>query len=465
MMFRRGRKVALWTALILGVAFRVVGAVANTQANDDHMEVIRVLSNERRIPAPDEFWESFQPLLYHATVASALIALPDVPTSIETTVAQGISCVAGLLTLFLLSTSVRRLPVSEPVADVAIALASLNPALISTSIQATNDAFVILFVTVGLAGGYAFFRSGSLQAFAAMTSGALLASIAKGNGLVLVIAVIITFVGALQRSASPRRMLAGYAVIFTVVFVALVPSAGGYLSRHARMGSAFAIAYAPAPPPDLLRETFDRRPGITSIVHGFLTLRVGSLLEDPLLEAERRSPDAGEFPRHRTSMWSLLYGGAHSVHYAYYPRSWRIRQVLAEWLVRTTVVLGLLPTMVLTIGLTRGGVDLARQAFRRDRPHDWSADLLLALAAAGYLAFVAVYGYRYRDFATMKAIFVCPGALAFLTFLVRELERPGGQWRTKCLKTAYASAWLLCAAYVADVGALVYALARHTTAS
>src|SRR6185436_14972811 len=103
-----------------------------------------------------------------------------------------------------------------------------------------------------------------------------------------------------------------------------------------------------------------------------------SLLDDPLLEAEIRTPEAGEFPRHRTSLWSLLYGGAHSVHYAYYPPAWRVPQGLAERLVRITVLLALLPTMVLVIGLARGALDAASQGLRTVRRPDWSADLLLA---------------------------------------------------------------------------------------
>ena len=162
-------------------------------------------------------------------------------------------------------------------------------------------------------------------------------------------------------------------------------------------------------------------------------------------------------------MWSLLYGGAHSVHYAYYPRAWRVPPTLAEWLVRTTVVLGLLPTLLLMVGVTRGGIDVVRQVFRTGRRDDWSAQLLLVIAAGGYLTFVALYGYRYRDFATMKALFICPAALAFLTSFARELERPGGPRRAKYLEAAYASTWLLCGAYIADVGTLVYWLVSQTT--
>jgi hypothetical protein len=56
----------------------------------------------------------------------------------------------------------------------------------------------------------------------------------------------------------------------------------------------------------------------------------------------------------------------------------------------------------------------------------------------------------------MKAIFVCPAALAFLTWFLRELERPA----TLFSSVARASAWLLCVAYALDVGALIYWLSR-----
>src|SRR5262245_29724913 len=118
----RFRKAAVRAAVIAGVQLRVLGAAVNTEANVDHMEVIRVIAHERRIPTHYEFGEGFQPLLYHMTVASALIALPPLSPVAETRVAQGISCAAGLRTLFIVTTFVRRLGVSERVAALAIAM-------------------------------------------------------------------------------------------------------------------------------------------------------------------------------------------------------------------------------------------------------------------------------------------------------------------------------------------------------
>ena len=458
MTWRRWRKAAVWSAIVVGVLLRVAGAIVNTQANDDHLEVIRVLANERRIPAPDEFWESFQPPLYHMTVAAALIARPSRSPGIDITIAQEISCAAGLLTLFVLIVFIRRLEVSEANADLAIALTSLNPALISTSIQATNDAFVILFVTVGLAAGYEYFRRGGTGAFVVMTAAVLLACVTKGNGLVLAIAVTATFASTLLRPSSPRSRIAGHAAVFAFAFALVVPVAGGYVARHNTMGSAFAISQPPAPPPDFFTEGAEKRPGIKSIVGGFFTFRLVNMLEDPLIQVETERPSGETYPKHRTSMWSLLYGGTHSVHYAYFPPTWQLPPERATWLVRLTLLCALLPTLVLMIGVTRGGIDSVTRAFHATQ-RNRNADMMLVLAATGHLAFVAVYGYRYRDFATMKAIFVCPAALGFLTWFVRELERPATGAYGFFMKAARASAWLLCLAYAVDVGALIYWLA------
>ncbi len=451
------RRGALVAALVLGVVFRVVGAVVNTEANDDHMEVIRVIAHERRMPAATEFWESFQPPLYHATAAAVLAAFPPLAAVREVQVAQGLSCLAGLAALAILLTVIRALPVSPDTKALVGSLVSLNPALISTSIQATNDAFVILFATLALAGGSWFFRRVGARPFVVMTTGVVLACVSKGNGLVLAVAVALTFGLALVAASTRTVRLAMFCALALVVWAATIPVAGGYLSRRAEMGSAFATNMAISPPPALLSHTTDKRPGITSVASGFFTFRILSMLADPLIEGPQQ--DDG-YPRHRTSMWSLIYGGAHSVHYAYFPRSWRVDTTLAEWIVRGVAVLALLPTTMLACGLLLGIVRITQSIINATSSAVRSGDVLFALTAAGYFAFVAVYGYRYRDFSTMKGIFVCPAALAFTVFLSQALERPGGRVWTGLTRAARASAAALCVAYAADVGVLLWWLLR-----
>jgi hypothetical protein len=444
-------------AMALGVLFRIAGALVNTESNDDHMEVIRVIAHEGRIPAPDELWESFQPPLYHLTAAAVLRALPGLTAIDEVKVAQAVSCAAGVLTLAVCIAFFRTAQFTPRATGLITALVSLSPALISTSIQATNDAFVILFATLALAAGHRFFLSGGSNAFAVMVAGVVLACLAKGNGLVVALSVLIVIVAALAgASPIPRRRFWALAVAGVILFVAIVPTAGGYAERRARMGSAFAINMSPAPSPGLFEESVAGRPGITSVADGFFTFRFIDMLEAPLIEPPSDATGTVAYPRHRTSLWSLLYGGANSVHFAYYPESWRLPTGIASWMVRVVLVLALLPAFLMAAGMTRGAVAVTREALRPARGSDWASRLLFALAAFGTLAFIVVYGYRYRDFATMKAIFICPAVLAYVFWFGREVQRRGRPFAAAVRRAAFVSAVLLCFAYVADVGLLLY---------
>jgi hypothetical protein len=154
--------------LIVGVALRVLLALVNLEANDPHLPVIRAIAFEHRFPTHEQEWEGFQPKLYHTTAALVWRLLPTRDPYALTRAAQGVSCAAGVLTLLVVlrllrflgamregtrcAQSERGLPLSGAVAFAAVAL---NPALVGTSAQATNDAFVILFASLTLYSGRA----------------------------------------------------------------------------------------------------------------------------------------------------------------------------------------------------------------------------------------------------------------------------------------------------------------------
>lgn len=443
-------------ALVVGVALRLVGAAVNTAANDDHMDVIRAMAYERRVPAAGEFWESFQPPAYHLAVAGMLVAVSSAPSSRDVTVAQAMSCAAGLGTLMVLVWFIGRLGLSVWTRSVGVAFVSLNPALVSASVQATNDAFVIFFGTVALAAGYRFFRVPRMWSFLVMTASVLLACLSKGNGLAIAGAALLACGAAIVHPHGSRRMAVASGAILLVAIGAVVPTLGGYLARRTQLGSALAINQEPAPPPRFFEETFVKRPGITSVVHGFLTFRLFDMLRQPLVELPDDERNAQGYPRHRTSFWSLLYGGTHALQYPYYPEAWRVDRPLADWLVRAALVLGLLPGFVLVLGVTRGVVAAVRGLTGgANGATVVLPDALLAIAAVGAVAFLAAYGYRYRDFATTKAIFLCPSVLALVAWFCRELDCPGGVWHGKVLlPAARVSAVLLCLTYAVD-GALL----------
>ncbi|MCZ6755834.1 MAG: phospholipid carrier-dependent glycosyltransferase, partial [Gemmatimonadetes bacterium] len=190
------RRVTL-AILLLAVLLRALLVIANVQANDDHLGVIRIIAHEHRFPEPHEDREAFQPKLYHTTVAAVLQILPALPMQIEYRVAQAVSAAAGIATLLVLLAFLKRFELSERARLWTFGLVALNPKMISTSIQATNDAFVILFASAAIFAAWRFFSSGTTASLAATTGFAILAAISKGNGLVLAIAVVCLFLGLL----------------------------------------------------------------------------------------------------------------------------------------------------------------------------------------------------------------------------------------------------------------------------
>jgi len=372
--------------------------------------------------------------------------------ALQKRVAQFVTCIAGVATLFVLLGFLRSLPLTERSRGVAFAVVALNPKMIATSIQATNDAFVILFATIALAAGHRFFRNFSSRAFAVMTVATLLACVSKGNGLVIAVAIACTFVVALLRPPVSRHRILGFAALMLVAFVATVPALGGYWSRYQQGKNPFAVNQDPAPPPHFIQETFDKRPGITSIVKGYLTFRLADMLVNPEVDM---ADGSGAYPLHRTSFWSLLYGGAHSFHYEYDPENWRSRNPVVLWLLRAIWVLALIPTAMLAIGLLRGIRQVVNAAFGFVSGIKWNAEFLLAVTALGYIGFAMAYGYRYRDYATMKPIFLYPAMVPFIGYYAGELERVTSRGRRLMGKLAYGSATLLVAAYTTEAAILM----------
>src|SRR5688572_29094021 len=133
----------------LGVFLRVTLALINWEANDDHLSVIRIIADENRIPDKDEVDEAFQPQLYHTVVAAVWKTVPTQSHPMRIRIAQLVSCIAGLITLvlvmhFIMSES----ELSAKVRFISFSLVALNPKLIGINAQATNDSFVILFVSL-----------------------------------------------------------------------------------------------------------------------------------------------------------------------------------------------------------------------------------------------------------------------------------------------------------------------------
>jgi hypothetical protein len=192
----------------------MVLATVNPEANDNHIEAISVIADEIRIPDRGEFWEAFHPKLYHVTVVALWRALPIASPRIRIRSAQLVSCAAGIVTLWTALVFLRReADVSAKVRCLLLALIALNPGLIGINTQATNDSFVILFVSLALFSGYRFFAGLGCKDFGWMTLSAILAGISKGNGLVVFLAILGVFAVAFLRLPNGSQLARGCAFI------------------------------------------------------------------------------------------------------------------------------------------------------------------------------------------------------------------------------------------------------------
>jgi hypothetical protein len=139
-----------------------------------------------------------------------------------------------------------------------------------------------------------------------------------------------------------------------------------------------------------------------------------------------------DYPLHRTSLWSQLYGRAHFVHFDAWPPSWQLPSgpswQWATWLVRNLgrliFLYALLPTILLVAAVWERIVSAMRWMLSGGKePHTRLGDWLLDFSVFGYIAFIIVYSLRYRDFSVMKAIFIFPGLFGFLMLFTHKCDQ------------------------------------------
>jgi hypothetical protein len=469
---RHVRKALLASVVVLGVVSRLGLALVNEEANDRHLPVIRIIAFEHRFPAWDEKWEAFQPKLYHLTAALVWRAMGSGSSrSALVRAAQLVSCAAGVLTLLVVVRFLRERAVSDRARIAVIALAALNPGLVGMSAQATNDAFVILFGSLTVYYGVRFFtrwRGGDLVGVGVAS---LLAGVSKGNGLVVIVAVLATcaLVFARPRVAAAhggRRAALAYGLGFALLVIPAVAFIGPYAGYQRRFGTPFVTNMRESPPPHLFRQTAAERPGLTSLADGLLTFRLLDLLEHPA-----STSDPTTYPTHRTSLWTRVYAQNFSIRFERCPPSWASTSRIVENLTRTLFLLGLVPIALLAAGAASAVRDVARGWLtggdagrspegREGPPEPWPATALLVLTAAGYLAFVALYSVRVRDYSTMKQIFVLPGLLGFVAFTATGIDRvaagaAGSRRATFLGRAATAGVLLVALASAVDVALLI----------
>ena len=462
---------------LVSLLLRLGLTLVNRQANDSHMEVVSLIIKTNSLPTMNDCGECLQPKLFHSTTATIIEALGLAHADVGTLwlVAQLINFFAGLITLAIVWVFLIKIPFKNNLLKLlAFALTALNPALIGINSQATNDTFVILFSTLALYFTYLFCQKQIIGTFLLITLFTLLGIASKENGWVTAIAIFIV----LLTLAYTRKLPFKQAMLFSTAFLVMVPiltildPISQYIVNYQKYGTPipfnvprprlpYLAAYTPGCEPQKINpRNVYCRPGILSVKSGFFTFDFTALLEHPRNEGLSEG-----YPTFQTSFWTFMYAGAHSIHFNNFPDTWRTTGDEGFTIARGIFVLALLPTILILIGFAIEGFLLFKGVFRRDPElTQLTSHGLFAWTFFGFLLFVALYSYLYRDFSFMKAIFAFPALLTFPLLFLRAAE-PIYAFLSKRIRwSSYildASMVALLLFYILDAGSMVAQIYLH----
>ncbi len=394
---------------------RVLLGLVNREANDNHYEVIKLILEGRTGLTMADCHECFHPKLFYYLCAAMVHMLGITSEPSRIVAGQLLNAVAGMVTLGLVFAALNTSQFQAKWRFWAFALISLNPRLIAINGQLSNDTFAILFAT-----GAIFFTLRLLQTpsirLSVLTQ--LLLSVAvmtKGITWVVAIAMVIVFLvrALIEESTERSRLFAGMYVVTALNALVSIQLAGydfDHYDVYANMGRGQPLY--------VWEKTSVGRPGVQSIVDGYLTFRIVSLLRDPQI--------TNGIPieqQHRTSVWTQLYARAHFAQFEQHPPSWLTTDRSVLMVARCSLVLGLLPLVFLLVGLACGGLR-SMLAWRSWGVPDQSnyASLFCSLVCFGYIAFIIKFTADYRDFAAMKLIYMLPGVLPFAVALAEGMQ-------------------------------------------
>ena len=417
--------------LAASLALRVVLAFLNREANDWHMEVVNMIAFHGHFPEHDECSECYQPPFYYVVGAGLLRLLHLTKLGPGLIACQLLNVAAGAATLLLIRRMLWQLPIDEKWRRLAFALVAFNPALLGINVQVTNDSFAILLGTIAFVLLMRWLFQGRGALWLCLT--VVLAGLTKGNGLVvftlcLCIGGVTLVRGWLGRDRMARgerwRLVRGLALL-SVLFLSLVPFLGPYAHHYRKFGSPFITNSYRQAPPHWFKETVGLRPGVKSIASAYFTFRIVDLLDKAYVVTNEPEP----YPALRTSLWTVTYAMGSSNFFHIWPPTWVPPVGKYRWLERAIYLFGLVPLGWLVLGFGKVVLETLRGRVFRTVP------LRLVWAAAWLAAFLAMlvkYTYDYRDFATMKAIFLFPAILPFTVLMawgMTLLARRAVHWR------------------------------------
>lgn len=447
---------ALITLSLLAAGIRISGALLNRDANDNHLKVIRIIALEHRIPDKEEpeCLQCYHPKLYHASAAALGRLLPRQDDKVLLITAQLLSALAGIATLAYILSFLLALRLAPSTTLITFALTALNPALIGIHIQSTNDAFVILFGTAALFHGYRFLCFHTLSNAALTALAITLAALSKGSGIIFLIGFALIGLFGLIRSWREGRLSYAWLLLILSLFLATIAAItifGPYDEYAQRYGSALVINKEKSPPPHFFDQTsVGSKTGIVSVYDGYLTFRPWDLVHEPYLDRER---EADDYQSARVSLWTQLYARANFIHYEGHPSKWFVRHDDPVYLLGSvSYVLALLPLTLLLVGLILTLKRIFAKITKNLTDFATHPEWILLFFLSAFLAFLIKFTMEYREFSSMKPIYIFPALLSIVCLLANGTEYVVRHFRQPWVRNAMVSiAAALTMLYVIDM--------------
>ena len=445
----------------LSVILRLGLAVVNREANDNHMEVVRMIMETHRLPIMFECRECFHPKLFYITAAALLQGLSLSDQNTQIVFVQLLNFAAGVLTLAVIYKFIKEYPSENELPKLfAFALVALNPKFIAINSQASNDTFAILFSTLALFFAYRFFINPTTKHFAYLILFILLAVSTKVTSWIVFAAIFISFPLTLwsQDEKTSRKLTNITILLLSVLVLTTLNPLTQFVTNTQKFGSPIVNSSKRLPLPGVFKQTshykeYFFKPGIVSIQDGFFTFKLTDLLNYPLT-----TNGEYDYPPQRTSFWSMLYADANSLHFQNWPPSWQTTDDENFTITRGIFILALLPALIFIAGFLLELFALLKALFERDKQKLRSLSNALFLATSGgYIAFLMLTTLLYRDFAFIKLTYILPGLLAFAWLFMRGTDLllfrfPWSKW----LLIGWISA--LSAFYTCDVFSMILQL-------
>ena len=458
-MTSRKFQISCLLVFLLSLCLRGAFTRYNRSANDDHIQVVRLILANNTLPTKSDCGECFQPKLFHYTVAK-VIQMIGMTSAIEyrqVLIGQILNFFAGILTIAIVWIFISNYPgENRKLKLFSFSLVALNPVLIGINSQATNDSFVILFSTLALYFAYIYLAQQKKYALPLSLLFILLGIASKLNAWVTAIAIFISILvyAFVLKGHSIKLIMVAFSYILIVAVLSIFNPLTQYLVNAHEYGSPILSNMDPAPLPVLFAPPVVGQPSVFSIQDNLLSYKFIELLKKPRIEYKPL-----ECPPFCSSLWTVLYGRANSLHFDNWPPSWSTSGEDGFTLTRAIFVLALLPTLLFLAGGVIEIWSIVQGILRRDMSSLKAACFgLFGITGVGFGFFITLYALFYENNTVMKAIFVFPGLLIFLVFFLKAGEKlyhficDKSHWLLRIL-----DAWiiLLLTLYVWDVATMI----------